>query len=105
MSVMKRLSIVSCVVIWTLVAGGALAQSIPPGGSIYNPPLPPPPPPPSREVPAIPKMDAPPSQPRVQSAPRGSFGDRISRCLDEGAAIGLNQADRAAYSRSCANRD
>jgi hypothetical protein len=101
---MKRLSIVSCVVICTLVAGGALAQ-IPPGGSIYNPPLPPPPPSPSREVPAIPKMDAPPSQPRVQSAPRASFGDRISRCFDEGAAIGLNQSDRGAYARSCANRD
>jgi hypothetical protein len=102
---MKRLSIVSCAVVWTLVAGSAFAQSIPPGGSIYNPPLPPPPPPPRIEVPAIPKMDAPPSQPQVQSAPRGSFGDRISRCLDEGAAIGLNQSDRAAYSRSCANRD
>jgi hypothetical protein len=106
MSLMKRLLILTCTAIWMLVAGGAAAQqSIPPGGSIYNPPLPPPPPPPKIEVPAIPKMDALPSQPRVQSAPRASFGDRISRCLDEGAAGGLNQSDRAAYSRSCANRD
>ncbi|MGN8548453.1 hypothetical protein ACQPTN_28595 [Bradyrhizobium sp. 13971] len=27
----------------------------------------------------------------------------LSRCLDEAAAAGLNQAERAAYSRSCAN--
>jgi hypothetical protein len=102
---MTRLSILTCTVIWTLAAGSAGAQTIPPGGSIYNPPLPPPPASPKIEVPAIPKMDAPPSQPRVQSAPHASFSDRISRCLDEGAAGGLNQGDRATYSRSCANRD
>ena len=104
MSLMKRLLILTCTAIWTLAAGSAGAQFIPPGGSIYNPPLPPLPVP-KIEVPAIPKMDALPSQPRVQSAPRASFGDRISRCLDEGAAGGLNLADRATYSRSCANRD
>ena len=102
---MKRLSILTCTVISALAAGSASAQFIPPGGSALNPPLPLPPPPPRIEVPAIPKMDAPPSQPRVQFAPRGSFGDRISRCLSDGAAAGLNQADRAAYSRSCANQD
>jgi len=102
---MKRLSILSCAVMWTLVAGGAVAQVIPPGGSQFNPPMPPPPPPPRIEVPAIPQMGAPPSQPSVQIAPRGSFSDRISRCLDDGAAAGLNQSDRSAYSRSCANRD
>jgi hypothetical protein len=45
-----------------------------------------------------------PSQPRIHAARRGSFGDRISRCLDEGAAAGLGPSDRAAYSRSCANQ-
>jgi hypothetical protein len=105
MSLMKRLLILTCTVIWTLAAGSALAQSIPPGGSIYNPPVTPPPPSPKIEVPTIPTIGAAPSQPRVQSAPRGSFSDRISRCLDDGAAAGLNQSDRSAYSRSCANRD
>jgi len=37
-------------------------------------------------------------------APRPSFSDRIGRCLDEGAASGLDPNERAAYSRSCANR-
>jgi hypothetical protein len=49
-------------------------------------------------------MDAPPSLPQVQGLQRGSFGDRISRCLDEGAAGGLDPGQRAAYSRSCANQ-
>jgi len=38
----------------------------------------------------------------VSVAPRTSFGDRISTCLDD-AAAGLDQAGRATYSRSCAN--
>ncbi|MFL6793418.1 MAG: hypothetical protein ACJ8EE_19885 [Bradyrhizobium sp.] len=103
---MKRLSMVSCLVLWTLLAGGSSAQQqfIAPGGSQFNPPLPSPPPPPRIEVPTIPQMDVP-SQPSVRAAPRQSFGDRISRCLDEGAAAGLDPAERAAYSRACANRD
>ena len=93
-------------VLWALVAGStAFAQQfIPPGGSQFNPPLPPPPPPPRIEVPVIPQMDAPPPLPRVQGLQRGSFSDRISRCLDEGAAAGLGPNARAAYSRSCANQ-
>lgn len=79
-------------------------QVIPPGGSQFNPPPPPAPPPPKIEVPAVPQMDAPPSQPRVQESPRGSFGDRIRRCLEEGAAAGLGPNERAAYSRACANQ-
>jgi hypothetical protein len=55
-------------------------------------------------VPAIPQMDAPPSQPTINTAPQTSFGDRIRTCLDDAAAAGLDQAGRAAYSRSCANR-
>lgn len=69
-----------------------------------NVPPPPPPPPPRIEIPAIPKMDAPPRQPRVNVNPRGSFGDRISNCLHEGAAAGLGPSERAEYSRNCANR-
>lgn len=69
-----------------------------------NVPPPPPPPPPRIEIPAIPKMDALPRQPRVNVNPRGSFGDRISNCLHEGAAAGLGPSERAEYSRNCANR-
>ena len=100
---MKRSLIISCAVICALSAGSAFAQTIPPGGSLYNPPPPAPLPPPRIYVPEIPKMDAVPTQPSVRSSGRSSFGDRVSRCLDEGAAAGLNQADRSTYSRSCAN--
>jgi hypothetical protein len=90
-----------------VLAGPVHAQQllITPGGSALNPPLPVPPPPPRIEVPPIPQMDAPPAPPSLRSSGRGSFGDRISRCLVEGAAAGLNIAERAAYSRACANRD
>ncbi len=80
-----------------------MSQVIPPGGSQFNPPLPPPPPPPKIEAPVVPQMDAPLRQ-DYKPEPRPSFSDRISRCLDEGAASGLDPSDRAAYSRSCANR-
>jgi hypothetical protein len=103
---MKNLSILICAVVAALVAGdAAFAQGviIPPGGSQFNPPLPPPPPPPKIEPPVVPQMDAP-LRPDYAPAPRPSFGDQISRCLDEGAASGLGPNERAAYSRSCANR-
>jgi hypothetical protein len=103
---MKRLSILICA--FALLAGpAAYAQQLPilPHGSEFNAPLlPSPPPPPKIEVPAIPQVDAPPSQPSVQAAPQSSFGDRINSCLDEAAAAGLGVAGRAAFSRSCANQ-
>jgi hypothetical protein len=103
---MKRPSIVIGAIVLALFAGSASAQQlfIQPGGSLLNPPLPLPPPPPRIEVPPIPKLDVV-TQPSLRPAPRTSFGDRISRCLDEGAAFGLTQAGRAAYSRACANQD
>jgi hypothetical protein len=91
-----------------LVLAGPVHAQLPritPGGSALNPPLPAPPPPPRIEVPPIPQTDAPAAPPSVRSSGRGSFSDRISRCLDEGAAAGLNIAERSAYSRACANRD
>jgi hypothetical protein len=92
-------------VIAALVAvNGASAQFLPPGASQFNPPPPPPPPPPKIEVPVVPQMDAPPSQPAAQPSPQGNFSDRINNCLDEGAAAGLGPGDRAAYSRMCANQ-
>ncbi|MGN1289181.1 MAG: hypothetical protein ACI4XG_21730, partial [Bradyrhizobium sp.] len=98
---------VACTLLWVIGAPSAFAQRqiLGPGGSIYNPtlpPPPPPPPPPKIEVPPIPKMDAI-TQPNLRAPARSSFGDRVSRCLDDAAASGLNQSDRAAYSRSCAN--
>jgi hypothetical protein len=101
---MKGLSVPVCAVILALcVASASHAQLIPPGGSQFNPPLPPPPPPPKIEAPVVPQMDAPLSQ-NYAPAPRPSFGDRINRCLDEGAASGLGPNERAAYSRACANQ-
>lgn len=102
---MKRSSILMGAVLWTLMAvTTASAQVIPPGGSQFNPPLPPPPPPPKIEVPAIPQIDAPVLVPQVQGQQRGSFGDRISKCLEDGAAAGLGPNERSAYSRGCANQ-
>lgn len=92
-----------CVVILALSAGSAVAQVLPPGGSLYNPPPPAPPLPPRIEVPAIPKMD---ELPKRSYAPpkQKSFGERINECLDAAAASGLGPADRTTYSRNCATR-
>ena len=79
-------------------------QFIPPGGSQFNPPVPPPPPPPRIEVPAIPQIDTPLPVPQVQGLRRGSFGDLISKCLEDAAAAGLSPNERSAYSRACANQ-
>ena len=101
---MKRSLIFVCAMIAALfAANAAFAQIIPPGGSEFNPPLPPPPPPPRIEAPVIPQMDAPMTQ-NYAPAPRPSFSDRITTCLDEAAASGLGPSARAAYSRACANQ-
>jgi hypothetical protein len=67
-------------------------------------PLPPPLPPPKLEIPKIPKMDEIPISPKAALPRRGSFSDRISQCIEEGAAAGLGPNERAAYSRVCANQ-
>jgi hypothetical protein len=95
---------VSAIIAALVAVNTASAQILPPGASQFSPPPLPPPPPPKIEVPVVPQMDAPPSQPTVRPSERSSFGDRINSCLDEGAAAGLGPGDRAAYSRSCANR-
>jgi hypothetical protein len=101
---MKRLSLFICTITAALfAANAAFAQLIPPGGSQLTPLLPPPPPPPKIEVPVIPQMDAPTIQ-NYLPAPRPSFSDRITSCLDEAAANGFSPGARAAYSRSCANQ-
>lgn len=110
---MKRLCFSVLAIVAALAGGPVLAQN--PnnmiGGSQFNPPLPPPPPSPSMAVPVVPKMDVPSPQysgPNYgyNNSPRAhpSFHERIIRCLEEGAAMGLGPADRAAYSRACANQ-
>jgi hypothetical protein len=102
---MKRLSILMGAAMCLLIAAGASTaqQVIPPGGSIFNPPPPMAPPPPVIQVPVVPQMDAPPSLPTVDLS-RPTFSDRITQCLEDGAASGLGPSGRAAYSRSCANQ-
>jgi hypothetical protein len=87
-----------------VVVNTAQAQMLQPGASQFSPLPLPPLPPPKIEVPVVPQMDAPPSQPTALPSGRGSFSDRINNCLDDGAASGLPPGERAAYSRSCANR-
>jgi hypothetical protein len=81
----------------------AAAQLLGPNIAPSNPPPPAPPPPPKMDVPVVPKMDAPPRA-NLKAPRQKSFGDRITRCLEDGAAAGLDPGDRAAYSRACANR-
>jgi len=100
---MKRLSVILLVLVALLVGQGASAQALLPGASQFNLPPPAPPPPPKIEVPKIPQFDAPPSY-NYQPIPRTSFGDRMSKCLDDAAGAGLSPADRGTYSRSCANQ-
>jgi hypothetical protein len=108
MSSMNRKSMVTfCVgaaIAALVVVNTAQAQMLPPGASQFSPPPLPPPPPPKIEVPVVPQMDAPPSQPSVSPSNRSSFSDRINACLDQGAASGLGPGERAEYSRSCANQ-
>jgi hypothetical protein len=104
MNHMLRHSISAAVVMAALSAMPVHAQFLPPGSSALTVPPPPAPPPPKIEVPVVPKMGDLPSQNYVPKTARPSFGDRITTCLQDGAAAGLSPNDRAAYSRSCANR-
>lgn len=103
----------------------ARAQIAPPPNMqpvIPFPTAPPPPPPPRIEVPEVPRMnspppfelqntqpgrvhmDAPPKQNLKPLSRRRSFSKRVTRCLEEGAAMGYDPNGRAAYSRSCVNQ-
>lgn len=104
----------------------AHAQLYPPGGVGAQPVIPFPtapaaPAPPPITVPQVPQMNSPPPfalqnttpgyvtqdtppAPVLRKQRRPSFSDRVARCLDDGAAWGLNPNQRAAYSRQCANQ-
>lgn len=121
---MRKLSVSLVVCIALANAQFASAQIPPaPGTSPVIPfptaPLPPPPPP--ITVPQVPQMNSPPKFELQNTTPslveqdmppkqilkrdrRPSFSDRVQRCLDKGAALGLDPNDRAAYSRSCVTR-
>ena len=105
MSSMRYFSLIVGIVAAMLVFGNAASaqQLIPPGGSQFNPPLPPPPAVPRIEVPVVPQLDAPIRQ-NYAPAPQPSFSDRITTCLDQGAAAGLGPSDNEVNSRSCANQ-
>jgi hypothetical protein len=100
---MRHASIVGASVLALVFASTASAQVIPPGVSQFNPPLPSPPPPPKMDVPVVPQLDALP-QPNYAPTPGPSFGERISKCLDDAAASGLGPNERSTYSQNCANR-
>ncbi|WP_454627178.1 hypothetical protein [Bradyrhizobium cenepequi] len=108
---MKHSSFVLVVLALLLAAPAASAQFIVPGTNPnLLPPPPAPPPPPKIVAPTTPMMRGEPesqlpSLPSPRASTRRSFSDRIGGCLDAGAAAGLDPADRAAYSRSCAARD
>ncbi len=119
---MIRLAIATAAVALAFAPALAMAQIPPQQPPSILPPPPPPPPPPKIEVPPVPKMDSPPpfelqntrpgrvrtdtvpETPRVRGTRRSSFGERVSRCLEEGAAMGLGPNERSEYSRACANR-
>jgi hypothetical protein len=102
MSVMRNLLIAVGFVAAVFGVGSTSAQLIPPGMPPFNPPLPPPLPGPKIEVPKVPKLDELPQR-NYLPAPRPSFSDKITTCLEEGAAAGLAPGDREAYARACAN--
>src|ERR1700737_3329028 len=107
-SIMTRTLIIVlsfCAMVPALSAGSvASAQMLPPGASVLSPPPPPPLPPPKIEVPVVPQMDAMPPRQDAPRSSRGSFSDRVTTCLQDGAASGLGPNARAAYSRSFANQ-
>ncbi|MBR2118525.1 MAG: hypothetical protein V4458_00485 [Pseudomonadota bacterium] len=126
MIMMKTTAFAIVLALSALVSGIAHAQLYPPGGVgaqpvIPFPVAPPAPPPPPIVVPTVPQMNSPPPfalqnttpgvvtqdtppKPVLKRDRRPSFSDRVARCLDDGAAWGLNPNQRAAYSRQCANQ-
>ena len=123
---MQKITFVIALALSAVFAGTAQAQIYPPGG-INNQPVipyptaPPAPPPPPIVIPQVPQMNSPPPfalqntrpgvvtqdvppDPVLKPSRRRSFSDRVARCLDEGAAWGMNPNQRAAYSRQCANQ-
>jgi hypothetical protein len=100
----RHFVVIAAAMLIALPVASAQYVDIPVAPGVGLPPPPPPPPPPKIEVLPVPKMDAPLPAPRANLPHRSSFSDRVARCLDEAAAMGLNTGERAEYSRSCAHR-
>ena len=85
-----------------ILAGDLEAQGrvLVPG--INAPPLPLPPPQ-QIQSPMAPQFGAA-VQPSVTPLPQNSFSDRVSQCLQLGAAAGLTGRNLSAYSGECANQ-
>jgi hypothetical protein len=49
-------------------------------------------------------MDETPKRSYAPTTSKKSFGDRVTKCLDDAAASGLGPNERSTYSRNCANR-
>lgn len=118
---MRKLMAVCLLCIVPLGTGAFAQVYTTPGGRAVLPPPPAPPPPPAITVPQVPTMNSPPPFALQNTTPgyvregrppkqvlkpqrRESFDRRISRCLDEGAAMGLGPGERSAYSRNCAHQ-
>jgi|EndMetStandDraft_5_1072996.scaffolds.fasta_scaffold583709_2 hypothetical protein len=97
--------VVSTLVLAAVATAGAQQFYPPAPGASQFAPLIPKPPELKITIPVVPKMDELPNRNYVPTSPPPSFGERVSRCLDAGAAAGLGPNARAAYSRSCALRD
>jgi hypothetical protein len=68
------------------------------------PPPPPAPPPPAITIPKVPQLGEVPPPPQLSLPQRGSFSDRVTGCIEQGAEMGLGPNARAAFSGACANR-
>lgn len=95
---------IGAIIICVAIASPASAQDPTFPQPNLLPPPPPPPPPPKLEIPKIPKLDELPSPPGEPLPKRGSFSDRVGRCIDQSAASGLGPNERGAYVGACANR-
>jgi hypothetical protein len=83
-------------------SSNAIAQALPVPG-ISAPPFPLPPPSPQIQVPAIPQIGVTPP-PNLAPLPQNSFSDRVTQCLQTGAAGGLTAGSLSAYTGECANQ-
>ena len=118
---MRKLVVVCLLCIAPLGATAFAQIYTTPSGRAVLPPPPAPPPPPAITVPQVPTMNSPPPFALQNTTPgyvqegkppkqvlkpqkRDSFGQRMSRCLDEGAAMGLGPGQRLAYARNCAHQ-
>ncbi len=84
----------------TSAGGAASAQVLVPG---VNVPAFPSTPPQQAQIPAIPQYGVA-VQPSLAPASQNSFSDRVTQCLQQGAAAGLTPGNVSAYAGACASQ-